>query len=146
MVKTRDSTARFIILPQSVVSLSKNKMCKEKKKTSYLHEYCTCMQTQMDTQAFNFCSKGNGHNTLHRGTFACFSTRVKAVCLQICQSVICVLRTLSRLCRHWRTDSKTSNLPGQLKIPWYNEEENGIEELSPCWCRQSHSLKVNNVN
>lgn len=25
-----------------------------------------------------------------------------------------------------------SNLPGQLKLPWYNGEENGTEELSVC--------------
>lgn len=65
-----------------------------------------------------------GHKKLHSGTFACFfSTRVKAVCLRICQSVICVLLTVSGLCR--------LKPPWPIKKrPWYNGEENSTEKLS----------------
>lgn len=47
------------------------------------------------THTLKFHTKGKGHNALHSGTFACFSTRVKAASLRICQSVICVLLTVS---------------------------------------------------
>lgn len=61
---------------------------------SHLHEYCTLVQIQMDMQTFMFHTTYFTAEHLHL-----FSSGVKAVCLRLCQSIIRVLLTVSRLRR-----------------------------------------------
>lgn len=102
---------RFRILPLSALSAM-----------PCLHEYCTCVQTQMDIKVPHK-RKGTQHTSQWDiCMFFHWSEGRLSADLSVCH--LCITNCLSI--------SAASNLPGQLKIPWYNRAENGTEELSLC--------------